>query len=532
MIPKESLGYTFIVKQERVGLMMLLRFKDQLSKEDLWYANFGIEREGLRVTSKGELALTPHPRAFGDKLSNPYITTDFSESQIEMITPTYSTVSEAYEFLCALYQITVSELEDEYLWPQSMPCMIDEEQDIPIAIYNHSEDGIVSMNYRQSLLEKYGAKKQLISGIHFNFSFSESLIQKLYQANHSPLEYPAFKDQIYLKVVRNYIRYRWLLIYLLGASPIVDESYCSECHESLHEVALHSYSKVGAVSFRNSPCGYQNQIPIYVDYTDTLHYVSSLNEHIERGYISSFKEFYSSIRLKAKDPINFMESLKQDGIAYIEMRSIDLNPFESAGISLDDLKFIHLFILFLLEIDESEYPDWQEEATENEHRVALNGLLSELQLVRDGQGILLCDWAQFILDKMQEINETFFFGLDDILEQKRHQILNPNETISAKIVELVSTNDYIKMNLQLAKVHKENVLHQPFSLAGFEDLDVVTQSLIKEVIKQGISMDSLSDLNNFTSLNKNKHEAFIEQANNNLFESYSTMLAMETGDRE
>ena len=75
-------------------------------------------------------------------------------------------------------------------------------------------------------------------------------------------------------------------------------------------------------------------------------------------------------------------------------------------------------------------------------------------------------------------------------------------------------------------------LHQPFSLAGFEDLDVVTQSLIKEVIKQGISMDSLSDLNNFTSLNKNKHEAFIEQTNNNLFESYGAMLGMETGDRE
>ena len=75
-------------------------------------------------------------------------------------------------------------------------------------------------------------------------------------------------------------------------------------------------------------------------------------------------------------------------------------------------------------------------------------------------------------------------------------------------------------------------LHQPFSLVGFEDLDVVTQSLIKEVIKQGISMDGLSDLNNVTSLNKNKHEAFIEQTNNNLFESYGAMLGMETGDRE
>ena len=191
-------------------------------------------------------------------------------------------------------------------------------------------------------------KNNSISGIHYNFSFNESLIQKLYEASSTNLDYRLFKDQIYLKVVRNYIRYRWLLIYLLGASPVVDESYCSECRVSSKEVAPHSYSKLGAVSFRNSPCGYQNHMPIYVDYTDTAHYVHSLNEYIERGDISSFKEFYSPIRLKAKNTIHLMESLLQDGIEYIEIRSIDLNPFEATGISLATYNLsIYLFCFYL-----------------------------------------------------------------------------------------------------------------------------------------------------------------------------------------
>ncbi len=506
---------------------MLRQFKDKIHKEDVWKANFGIERESLRVTPDGELALTPHPNAFGDKISNPYITTDFSESQIEMITPTYSTVEEAYQFLCALYQMTVSELGDEYLWPQSMPCMISSDLEIPIALYSDSEVGMAAMNYRQALLEKYGGKKQLISGLHYNFSFTDSLLQTLYDTSESDLDYRLFKDQIYLKVARNYIRYRWLLIYLLGASPIVDESYCSECRASSKQVAPHSYSKSGAVSFRNSNCGYQNHIPIYVDYNDTKHYVDSLNEYIKRGDISSFKEFYSPIRLKAKDPVHLMESLVNDGIEYIEIRSIDLNPFEATGISLDDLQFIHLFILFLLEAEEIDYPHWQEEATENERRVAVDGLQADLTLVKNGQKLLFTEWALSILDEMKKINETFVFELDEVLETKRHQILNPGTTLSAKMVELVSESDYVTANLQLAKIHKEVALNQSYSLAGFEDLELSTQVLIKEAIKQGIRIEVLDRGDNFICLKKGNHEEFIQQATKTSLDPYSAVLAME-----
>ena len=58
----------------------------QLSSDRLAGIRRGIEKEGLRVLPTGGLALTPHPVALGSALTHPHITTDYSESQIELIT--------------------------------------------------------------------------------------------------------------------------------------------------------------------------------------------------------------------------------------------------------------------------------------------------------------------------------------------------------------------------------------------------------------------------------------------------------------
>lgn len=58
---------------------------------------FGLEKENVRVNQDGTLALTPHPAVFGDKGKHPYITTDFSESQVEMITPPLPSVGELWD---------------------------------------------------------------------------------------------------------------------------------------------------------------------------------------------------------------------------------------------------------------------------------------------------------------------------------------------------------------------------------------------------------------------------------------------------
>ena len=112
---------------------MLEILKRNFDKEELLAASFGIEREALRVAPNGKLALTAHPEVFGDKMRNPYITTDFSESQVELITPNLTSTRETYDFLNALYDMTALHIEDEVLWPQSTPCDIPEDDEIPIA---------------------------------------------------------------------------------------------------------------------------------------------------------------------------------------------------------------------------------------------------------------------------------------------------------------------------------------------------------------------------------------------------------------
>ena len=506
---------------------MLMQLKSLLNSRELMEGKFGIERECLRVNPDGSLALSPHPTAFGEKQFNPYITTDFSESQIEMITPTFKTLEEAHQFLSMLYDIVSVEVGDELLWPQSMPCFIKPNQEIPIAMFSDSEEGQKLMTYRESLLKKYGGKRQLISGLHYNFSFSESLLVKLFGAQHDYSDFRLFKDAIYLKVVRNYIRYRWLLIYLLGASPIVDESYCSECSVSSNEVAPKSFSRSGAISFRNSLCGYQNKKPIYVDYTSAKTYVNSLKAYIEAGEISSFKEFYSPIRLKAIRPNQLLESLIEDGIEYLEIRSIDLNPFAKEGITLNDLHFIQLFVLFLLDEEESNDSNWQEEANENERRVAVSGLDEKLMLLYNGNEESLKTLATRILKKISLINDTYDLNQTSILNRKQDEIKNPNLTLSAKMMKMVQETDYLSANLELARTYKQEASDAPFQLPGFEDLELSTQILMKEAIKRGVKFEVLDRAENFIKLSNGEHCEFVKQATKTSLDSYITILAME-----
>ena len=185
----------------------------KLSSDEILAGSFGIEWESLRAKEDGKLSLTPHPAIFGDKLTNPVITTDFSESQIEIITPTFDTIDEAYDTFSLLADLVNASLpDDEYLWFQSIPCILPYWDRIPIAQY--SEDGVDNQKYREDLAMKYGVKKQMISGVHFNFSFSDNFLKKLYSLEKSNATFKEFKNDIYLKIARNYLRYCWLIIYL------------------------------------------------------------------------------------------------------------------------------------------------------------------------------------------------------------------------------------------------------------------------------------------------------------------------------
>ena len=495
-------------------------------KERLLTGKYGIERETLRVTEEGKLALTKHPEVFGSKITNPYITTDFSESQIELITPTLSTVEEVYSFLNALYDMTALELDDEYLWPQSMPCDIPEDDKIPVAEYEDANKGEVASSYRKHLLKKYGGKKQLISGIHFNFSFNEELIKDLYKALGKGEDYSCFRDNIYLKVVRNYLRYRWLLIYLVSGTTAMHESYGDSCVRDLDKVSKDSFSNEGAMSYRNSECGYKNPIDLFPEYTSVKNYVDSVYRFINDKLIESHKELYTQIRLKAYDNGRFLESLTEEGINYLEIRSIDINPFNKVGISLEDLNFLSIFTLYLLVKEESDYENWQEEAQNNQNIIAMYGQM-DVVLNKDGEVISREKWSLEILQEIKDMVIELDLKKEDVIDNMMEKVKNSKLTYANKVSEMITNEGFLEGHLRLSKEYKEDAYNKRYKFEGYEDFELSTQILMKEAVKRGIKLEIIDKNDNFIALSKNNHTEYIKQATKTSKDSYISVMIME-----
>ena len=427
----------------------------KIPSDEILSGLFGIEWEALRVKRDGKLSLTPHPEVFGDKLKNPVVTTDFSESQIEIITPTFNTIDEAFNTFSILSDIVNFSLpDDEYLWFQSIPGILPYNDQIPIAQY--TGDGVASQKYRENLADKYGVKKQMISGVHFNFSFTEDFIEKLYQILESDLTFKQFKDEIYLKIARNYLRHCWMIIYLTGCSIGSHESFSKEFIHLMEEVDEYgSHYSTRGPSFRNGSCGYKNLKRLYPSYRSVDEFVSDVNSFIERGDLSEAKELYTQIRLKPKDPSDLLNSLKNDGIQYIEVRTLDINPFYKCGLVEHDMKFLHLFLIYMLVKSESDYECWQSEAFINEERVAEQAYVDSMRLVRDGEETTLKEWASEIINEMYGMCEVLGFEGFDTLKLMHDRVSNSDLTYGKRLLELIRNEGYINAHMNLSINNKK-----------------------------------------------------------------------------
>ena len=426
----------------------------KIPTNEILEGSFGIEWESLRANGDGELSLTPHPEIFGDKFTNPLITTDFSESQIEIITPAFDTIDEAFSTFSLLSDLVNSSLpEDEYLWFQSIPCILPYWDKIPIAQY--SEEGEASQKYREELAKKYGVKKQMISGVHFNFSFSDNLLRKLHYMEDPELSFQEFKNKVYLKIARNYLRYCWLIIYLTGCSIGSHKTFSNECiHLMDAKDEYGSYYSTKGPSFRNASCGYKNLKDLYPSYDSVEDFTSDIQKFIDDGDLSEAKELYTQIRLKPKNPKDMLNSLNQDGIEYIEIRTLDINPFYKCGLVLHDMTFLHLFLIYMYIKEESDYPLWQEEAKINEENVAEKAYVDSMRLLRDGEEVTLRSWAADIINEMYGMCEVL--GIDHMktLSMMMNRIANPDLTYGKRLLKLIEKEGYINVHMKLSKNNK------------------------------------------------------------------------------
>ncbi len=147
--------------------------------DDLKSIKRGIEKESLRIDSQGSISKKKHPNKLGSALTNTFITTDFSEALLELVTPVFTNVEECLSFLTDLHAFVHQSIDKELLWPLSMPCSIEANEDVVIGEYGTSNAGRMKTVYRKGLAHRYGSKMQAIAGIHYNFSLPDELFLKI-----------------------------------------------------------------------------------------------------------------------------------------------------------------------------------------------------------------------------------------------------------------------------------------------------------------------------------------------------------------
>lgn len=340
---------------------------------------FGLERETLRVDSRGRLAQTPHP--FGN---DEHITRDFCENQIELVTPVCGSIDETLGSLAELDKTARGELakNGESIWLYSNPPHFDSEDDIPIADF--TGDHSSKRSYREVLEKKYGKKLMLFSGIHFNFSFAEEFLREL---NTSGEDFRSFRDSLYLRLYKQLMVHSWLLVLLTAASPYYDASLDGDGKSG---IIMSEFS-----SMRNSKRGYWNKFLPILDHRSLRTFTGSIKKHIITGSLYSASELYLPIRLKPKG-VNSLERLAEFGVDHIELRMFDINPSAPLGIDGRDLEFAHLLILYLLSQPDFDFtPELQEKAVREHRSAAL--LEPEPELLERGE-VILADMEEHFSD--------------------------------------------------------------------------------------------------------------------------------------
>jgi glutamate--cysteine ligase len=430
----------------------------------------GIEKESLRISTEyGFIAQTPHPKALGSALTHPYITTDYSEALIELITPPFADVKDSLDYLHNIHRFVYQHLDNEILLSASMPCGIDGDESIPIAEYGSSNIGRMKHVYRHGLWHRYGRTMQSIAGIHFNYSVPEALWPVLHKQKNSPLSLEQFTADAYFGLIRNFQRMGWLILYLFGASPAICKTFFSSRpalvtqFETFDNGTLyHPY----ATSLRMSDIGYKskNQASLKIDYNSIDGYVGSLSAAINTPYPEYEKigilvdgeyrqlngnilqienEFYSTMRPKqiAQSGEKPTLALKRRGVRYVEMRSLDLDLFNPIGIDEDKARFIEALLLTCLLQDSPKTSDQEQQINNaNQLAVANFGRKPGLELNKNNQKTLLKDWAAEILESMQAV--CAILDQDDAgkryssaLEKQKLLVENPDLTASARLLE-------------------------------------------------------------------------------------------------
>jgi len=463
----------------------------------------GLEKESLRVTPAGSLALTPHPAPLGSALTHPHITTDYSESQLELITGVHASVEQCLEELTQIHQFVYRALGEEMLWVSSMPCGLPVDENIPIGRYGCSNVGRAKSVYRVGLAQRYGKRMQTISGIHYNWSM------------------PGTSDAEYFRLIRNFRRHAFLLLYLFGASPAACGGFVAGRKHELQALTPGTVYMPYGTSLRMGRLGYQSeaQASLAVSYNSLEGYAASLHDALTRPYPAYEKigilnpggeynqlatsllqienEFYGTIRPKRviRPGERPLHALRERGVEYVEVRLLDLDPFVPVGIKAQTMRFLDVFLLHCLLADSPE--DTPEEIAalgRNQHRTAAYGRDPALMLERGGREVNLRDWGAEIVAQCAPIAALFdaAHGTSDYGDAVRaaQELLRSADLLpSARVLSemaRIHDNGFSSFTLAQSQIASGRLLKLPYA----SNVEVRLQALARQSLQDQAGVEA------------------------------------------
>lgn len=470
----------------------------------------GIEKEGLRVDEQGLLARTPHPAGLGSALTNEHVTTDYSESLLELITGTHTDVDALLAELTNTHRHVYGVLDHELIWNQSMPATLPPEADIPIAWYGKSNTGMLKHVYRRGLAVRYGKTMQCIAGVHYNFSLAEDLWSVLDQQPGSAQDR---RSRGYIGLIRNFTRYSWLLMYLFGAAPALSSDFLRGREHPLRKLDDSTLYLPYATSLRMSDLGYQSNAqagltPCYnnlASYTDSLRkavgtpyppYVE-VGTHVDGEWVQLNtnilqieNEYYSNIRPKrvtytGERPI---QALTSRGVQYVEVRCLDINPFLPVGIDLTEARFLDAFLLFCA-LEDSPQLDNGEcgQCTNNFLTVVKEGRRPGLELRRNGQPIGLKTWASELIERIRPLADLLDQAQGgaehgNALDAQQAKVDDASLTPSAQVLARMTEHNesFVKFALRQSRIHAETFREQPLPVERQQAFETLARDSLAE----------------------------------------------------
>lgn len=407
--------------------------------------NFGLEKEGLRVTPAGHMAHTPHP--FPD---NEHIVRDFCENQTEINTPVTHSPAEAvaslYRYTCEIQRGLAALPQPELLWPFSNPPYIHNEQDIPVAQFTGGRAS--KTGYRQYLSDRYGRYKMTLCGIHVNYSFSDALLEADFAAS-GEADFTEYKNQLYVALAEAAAGYGWVLTALTAASPLMDSSFVEK-----GRYGVDTFN--GMASTRCSELGYWNYFAPVLDYTDVRAYADSMQAYVDCGYLAAPTELYYPVRLKPAGK-NSLTTLREQGVNHIELRMFDLNPLAPAGIDERDLQFAQLLLVWLASKPRRSFtPRDQVQAVANFKNAAHYDLKTVKIMTPDGRVCSVADEGQNLLNQMWQFYQGFPQEVFDVLAYEEAKLIEPERRYAWRIRREYA-GGFVQKGLALARRQQEEM---------------------------------------------------------------------------